>query len=262
MMKKRIFCLIGILLLAVCLIQPAFASDGIARLVDEADLLTDSEEAALSAKLDEISIRQALDVVIVTVDSTGDRTATEYADDTYDYSGYGEDGVLLLISMDEREWAVSTSGYGITAFTDAGLDYLTDQIADQMSAGEWNDTFNSFAGLCDEFISQARTGSPYDSSNLPKKPFTPILTGLVSLGIGFVIAFFRMNKWKNQLYSVQAKAEAKDYVKGGSLKLTEQKDLFLYRRIDRREKSESSAGGSSTHTSSSGKTHGGASGSF
>ena len=95
-MKKRIFCLIGILLFAVCLIQPAFASDGIARLVDEADLLTDSEEAALSAKLDEISLRQALDVVIVTVDSTDDRSATEYADDYFDYSEYGEDGVLLL----------------------------------------------------------------------------------------------------------------------------------------------------------------------
>lgn len=261
-MKKRIFSLLGILLLTVCLIQPAFASDSITRLVDEADLLTEIEEAALSAKLDEISIRQNMDVVIVTVYSTGERTATEYADDTYDYSGYSEDGVLLLISMDDREWAISTSGYGITAFTDAGLDYLTDQFADRMSAGELNDAFHRFAELCDEFITQARTGSPYDSGNLPKKPFSPILTGIVSLGIGFVIAFFRMNKWKNQLYSVQARAEAKDYVKGGSLKLTEQKDLFLYRRVDRREKSESSSGGSSTHTSSSGKTHGGASGSF
>lgn len=261
-MKKRILSLLGILFLAMCLIQPAFASDGIARLVDEADILTDSEEAALSAKLDEISLRQNLDVVIVAVNSIGDRTATEYADDTYDYSGYSDDGVLLLISIDEREWAVSTSGYGITAFTDAGLDYLTDQFADQMSDGEWNDAFHSFAWLCDDFITQAKTGSPYDAGNLPKKPFTPILTGLVSLGIGFVIAFFRMNKWKNQLYSVQAKAAAKEYVKGGSLRLTEQKDLFLYRRVDRREKSESSSGGSSTHTSSSGKTHGGTSGSF
>ena len=260
-MKKRIFSLIGILLLAVCLIRPAFAFGGVVRLVDEADLLTDSEEAALSAKLDEISLRQNLDVVIVTVDSTGERTATEYADDTYDDRGYGEDGVLLLISVDNREWAVSTSGYGITAFTDAGLDYLTDQFADQMSAGEWNDVFHSFAGLCDEFITQAKTGAPYDAGNLPKKPFTPLLTGLVSSGIGFIISFFRMNKWKNQLYSVEAKAEAKEYVKGGSLKLTEQRDLFLYRRVERHEKSEGS-GGSSTHTSSSGKTHGGASGSF
>ncbi len=202
MMKKRIFGLTGILLFAACLIQPSFASDGIARFVDETDLLTDSEEAALSAKPDEVSLRQNLDVVVMTVSSTGEKTATEYADDYFDYNGYREDGILLLISIDDREWAISTSGYGITAFADAGLDYLTDQFADQMSAGEWNDAFHSFAELCDEFIAQAKNGSPYDAGNLPKKPFTPILTGLVSLGIGFVIAFFRMNKWKNELYSV------------------------------------------------------------
>ena len=198
-MKKKVLYLIGIMIFAVCLVCSASASGSIPRLVDGADLLTDTEEAVLSGKLDEISSRQNMDIVIVTAYSTEERTATEYADDTYDYSGYRDDGILLLISLDDREWAVSTSGYGITAFTDAGLAYLTGQISDTMSAGEWNDAFHGFAGLCDEFITQARTGSPYDVGNLPKKPFTPVLTGLVSLAIGFVIAFFHMNKWKSQL---------------------------------------------------------------
>lgn len=262
-MKKSIIYMIAIMTLVVCLICPAYASGSIPRLVDGADLLTDAEEAVLSEKLDEISSRQNMDIVIVTTDSTEERTATEYADDTYDYSGYRDDGILLLISLYDREWAVSTSGYGITAFTDAGLDYLTDQIADAMSAGEWNEAFHGFADLCDEFITQARTGSPYDVGNLPKKSFNPVLTGIVSLAIGFVIAFFYMNKWKNQLYSVKNKTEAADYVKEGSMNITESKDLFLYRRVARSEKSQSSSGGgSSTHTSSSGNTHGGSSGRF
>ncbi len=151
--------------------------------------------------------------------------------------------------------------------TVAGLAYLTDQFADQMTAGEWSEAFHRFAELSDTFITQARNGAPYDAGNLPtynlpKKPFNPLLTGLVSLGIGFVIAFLRMNGWKNQLCSVQEKTEAQDYVKKGSLLLTEQKDLFLFRRVERKEKSESNSGGSSTHTSSSGKTHGGAYGKF
>jgi len=261
-MKKKIMYLFGIMLFAVFLKCPMIASAGVSHLVDGADLLTDSEELALSEKLDEFSARQKLDIVIITVSNTGDRTATEYADDAYDNSGYSEDGILLLISMDDREWAVSTSGYGITAFSDAGLDYLMNQISDAMSAGEWNEAFYSFAELCDDFITQARTGAPYDSGNLPKKPFTPILTGIVSLGIGFVIAFFRMNKWRSQLYTVQAKKEAEDYVKGGSMNITERKDLFLYKRIDRRKKADNDSGRSSKHTSSSGKTHGGASGKF
>ena len=263
-MKKNILIVCSILLLTLCLVQPAFAADSHQRLLDQSDLLSDSEESVLSAKLDEISIRQSLDIVIVTVDSTEDRTVTEYADDTYDYGGYSEDGILLLISVYDREWAVSTSGYGITAFTDAGLSYLTDQIVDMMTAEEWNDAFLRFADLCDEFMTQAKTGAPYDVGNLPKKPFKPLLTGIVSLAIGFVIAFFRMNKWKNQLDTVKAKTEAADYVKEETLNITEQKDRFLYRHVDRRAKASSTSegGGSSTHTSSSGRTHGGASGSF
>jgi len=251
-----------ILLLAVCLIQPAFAAENQTRLLDEADLLTDSEEAALSEKLDRISTDRKLDVVIVTVSDTGDKTATECADEYYKNGGYADDGILLLISRDGRQWAVSTSGYGITAFTDAGLAYLTDKISDLMSEGKWNEAFERFTELCDEFIVQARNGKPYDKGNLPKKPFNPILTGIVSLGIGFVIAFFRMGKWRNQLYTVLPKTKAADYVKSGSFRLTEQNDLFLYKRVERREKSKDSAEGSTTHTSASGETHGGASGKF
>ena len=103
MMKKRIRYLLCILLLSVCLTLIAHATDSISRLVDEADLLSDSEEEMLVEMLDGISTRQNLDIVIVTVNSTGEQTAAEYADDTYDYNGYAEDGILLLISMDDRE---------------------------------------------------------------------------------------------------------------------------------------------------------------
>ncbi len=43
----------------------------------------------------------------------------------YDYCEYGygadKDGVLLLISTEDNDVYISTCGYGITAFTDAGI---------------------------------------------------------------------------------------------------------------------------------------------
>ena len=52
---------------------------------------------------------------------------------------------------------------------------------------------------------------------------------------------------------------AADYMKHGNINITMSRDLFLYSRITKTEKPKS---GSETHTSSSGKAHGGRSGSF
>jgi hypothetical protein len=42
--------------------------------------------------------------------------------------GENRDGVLLLVSTGDRKWHISTCGYGITAFTDAGIQYLGEQM--------------------------------------------------------------------------------------------------------------------------------------
>ena len=49
------------------------------RLVDDADLLTDSEEQELNTELDEISEKQQCDVVVVTENSLDGKSAQDYA---------------------------------------------------------------------------------------------------------------------------------------------------------------------------------------
>jgi uncharacterized protein len=61
--------------------------------------------------------------------------------------------------------------------------------------------------------------------------------------------------WKGQLKSVALQKRATDYMKPGSLNITDSRDFFLYRHIDRREKADKSD--SDTHKSSSGGTYGG-----
>ena len=110
-------------------------------LVDEACLLTEEESSVLLDKLEDISQRYKNEVGIVTVNSLEGKTVEAYADDYYDYNGYGygenDDGLLLLISMGEREWAISTYGYShTTAFTDAGLEYIRGEFQSKNSAEE------------------------------------------------------------------------------------------------------------------------------
>ena len=124
------------------------------RLVDRADLLSELEEEELEARLDEISERQQADVVVVTVNSLDGKSAQDYADDFYDYNGYGigtdKSGILLLVSMEARDWHITTTGFGIRAITDAGLDYISDQFLPYLSDGEYLDAFETYANLCDE----------------------------------------------------------------------------------------------------------------
>lgn len=248
--------------LALCLLTilclPANATA--ARLTDEADLLTASEAAALEAKLDEISTRQGVDIVIVTVESTYGEKPRDFADDWFDYNDYGLDGILLLVSMEDNDWYVSTSGYGITAITDAGLKYISDKFVPHLSDEEYMEAFETFADLCDSFITQAKTGDPYDSHNLPKEPFNVVLNLLICLGIGLVVALIVTGKMRSDLVTVRQQVKADNYVIPGSLQLTNSRDLFLYSQVTKTERPKS--GGSSTHTSSSGRTHGGGGGKF
>ena len=238
------------------------------RLVDEVDLLTEEEENSLLEKLDEISLRQDCDVVIAVVSGLEGSTAMEYADDFYDYNGYGmgseRDGILLLVSMEERDWWISTCGYGITAFTDAGMKYMSEKFLPELSDGNYLQAFEKFAGLCDDFITQAKTGEPYDRGNLPAEPFNPfwIFVDLViGFGMGYVIAFRK----KENLRTVRKKVIAEDYTLPGSFVLTVNSDRYVRKYTTSqviKSDSESDSSGRSTHTSSSDTTHGGTGGKF
>ncbi len=121
--------------------------DTTSRVVDMAGLLSDSEKTALLTKLDEISERQQADIVVVTADTLDGKMPMDYADDFYDYNGYGfgenHDGVLLLVSMENRDWWISTCGYGITAITDAGIKYISEKFLSELSDGNYAESFST-----------------------------------------------------------------------------------------------------------------------
>lgn len=259
---KKYTAILCVLLLCLSAALPVFAESAAPRLVDGADYLTDAEEAAILSKLDDISARQGMDVVIVTAPTLDGKDITPYADDFYDENGYCPDGILLLIADLEREWAISTAGYGITAFTDAGQEYLTEQFLGDLSDGQYAAAFDTYAALCDGFITQAKAGSPYDVDTLPKEPFSVGGSLAISLIIGFVAALIATGIMKGKLKSVHAQVAASQYVKPGSLKVTESRELFLYRQMQVHKREKEEEGGSSTHKSSSGRTHGGSSGKF
>ncbi|MDD6062531.1 MAG: TPM domain-containing protein [Oscillospiraceae bacterium] len=226
------------------------------RLTDSADILTDAEESALLEKLDEVSMRQQFDVVLVTVTDTGAKSLTQYADDFFDYNGFGfgddRDGVLYLVRVNEdgtystgNSW-ISTSGLGITAFSDSDIQDLGSSITPDLLNGNYVSAFNEYIETADKQVTKATT-------------FNISRSLVISLIIGLIVAFIATGVMKGKLKTVRRKASASDYLKPGSLQLNGQSDVFLYSNVVRtaKPKDTGSSGGSSTHTSSSGSTHGG-----
>lgn len=246
------------------LFTSVYAEAKVPRLVDNADVLTDSEEKSLLAKLNEISERQQIDVIIVTTYNAEYNTITQFADD-YNGSNFGDDGDGILLAMDfgKRDWAISTKGKAIRAFTEAGQKYMTDIFIPYISDGDIYKGFDTFADLCDKFIKQYKTGSAYDVGNLPKERNMVFLIG-ASVIPALLLALAVCYGMTSQLKTVRRQYAADSYELRNSFYVNTAQDFFLYKRLSRtrRESSSSLGGGSSTHRSSSGGTYGGSSGKF
>ncbi len=266
-MRKSLFKVLTAILCAVLLVLSASATVDVSRLKDDAELLSLSEANELESKMSDISRELDFDIVIVTVDElpSGYYSVRSYADDIYDYNGYREDGCLLLLCMEKGSWYIYTSGYGITAFTDAGIDYIGEQMIDAgLSDGEYAAAFDRFVSLCKDFVLQARSGEPYDSDNLPvdmwEDVFKPAL--LVGVIVGVIVAFVLAGVLRSKMKTVNAKADADGYVCRDSVDIPLRHDIYLYSHVTRTPRPKSSSSGSSTHRGSSGRSHGGGGGRF
>ena len=241
------------------------------RLLDAADLLTDNEEAKLLERLDSISTAHNSNVVILTVnDHSG--PIQNYADDYFDYNGFQADfngsGVLFMLSMDEREWAVSTSGDAAYAFTDYGQEYLTDQMLPYLRDGDYYGAFSKYIDVADRFLTLYEQGTPYDVQSGPVKSKNLVGGALVSLLIGIVIAFAIVAFMAKDLHSVHMNASAAGYQSHSGIKMKVHQDQYIRTTTARTKLPEHNedrgghSGGSSMHTSSSGSSHGGSHGHF
>ena len=284
-MKKRIFSFF--MTCVLCLLSSVYLCSAVSseyadtpavlthppRLVDNAELLSVSEASTLENMLDEVSERQNMDVVIATVNSLEGKTASEFADDFYDYNGYGlgssYDGLILLIDMGSRKWAISTCGYAIDVFTDESQSNITDSIVPLLSDGEYFEAFTEFCNLCDRVMtaSDEYGMGNYDTvfENVGSRHSLELYWIPVSIAIGGFIAFIVLGVMKSKLKTVRPENDADCYIRPGSINIVRSNEIFLYRNVTktrRQTNNSTGGGGSSTHRGSSGRTHGGSSGRF
>ena len=234
-----------VLILLLAMTVSVSASDGIF-LFDEADLLTPAEEQELADAAAGISYDYGCGVYIVTV---------------WDYRTYGADvltaaenfflnnslglggdadGVLLMLSMAERDYALIAHGsIGNGAFTDYGKDVLSEGFLDDFRYDDWYSGFADYVSYSGTFLDSFRRGTPVDvnrdeGTNLSQMLIVILLVpaGIAGISCGIMAASMK---------TARKKTHANEYRQG--VQLTGRHDRFLTRTVVRQKIESSSSGG-------------------
>lgn len=233
--------------------------------VDNADLLSESEEESLLTQMNQVAAKWDCEILVITTDSYPQYTITEFADDTSDSNDFGfgkrDGGIVFALAMDDRSWAISTYGSAINKFTDEGQSYMTDSMIPYLSDGDYYTAFSLFSTYCEMFLEQASTGTPYDVGNMPQNSVTPLAI-IICIIIGLICGIIALLIMRTELKTVKPQRDADAYGDRGNMTLTIDKDLFIRHVVTKTPIPKDNGGGSSTHMSSGGVSHGGSSGHF
>lgn len=255
-MKKRISALFLTLLLAFALCLPAAADSEMAYLFDVSDVLSYEDWETLEQQAQALSERYHCGVYAAIVDDYaeyGNGDVEDVAGQIYANSdmGYGEqfDGVLLLLSLGERDYALYAFGdFGETAFNSYARSQLEEAFLPAFGDDDWAGGIAAYLNEAEVLLAQAESGSPAKES--------PVKGILTAVGVSCVISLIISLILKGKMKSVRKGTEAHEYVAPGSIHITDGYERFTHTTESRRtiEKDHSSGGGgSSGGSSSSGK---------
>ncbi|MFZ5354078.1 MAG: TPM domain-containing protein [Bacillota bacterium] len=274
---RTVYLLLSLLLIISLLVVPSAALSP--KINDKASLFSGQELEELEKSAAELSERLQLDVVIVTTDENDGKTSRQYADDFYDKNGYGygknADGILMLINMEDREVYISTCGIAIKYFTDDRINSILDKLYTKLGDGYFYDASVTFINEVEHWVNTgiphnqysvdenniSSPGNNYDAANsyisvrkeltMQQKLLIFLLISLAAGGIsvGVMAAFNRGLPGTGR----------NTYLKNDSFSLTDRYDHHVNTNVTHTiiQTSSSGSGRSTTHSSSSGRTHGG-----
>ena len=244
--RRRFLCLLVIVLLLPVL--TVFASE-YTFVYDEAGILDQQQWLELTEMAEDTSVRYGCGLYIVTVWDYSEyggsvRGAAENIFLANDFGlGSDDNGVLLLLSMAERDYALIAHGeIGNSAFTDYGKDVLSEEFLDDFRYDSWADGFEDYLLTSEAFLSAAEAGSPVDVAMGSVGAGAPPVWIMVLL-IPALIAGVSCGIMAASMKTARKKTNVNDYRQ--QAQLLGHRDQFITRTVVRQkiESSTSSSGG-------------------
>lgn len=215
--------------------------------MDLAGYLTSEEWESLESKAKALSESHQMGIYFIIVDDyTRYGTGNVYTVTTQIYhnkklgAGKGRDGIIVLLSMAERDYAMFVYGkHAEYAFDEYGQEQLEEAFLGDFGNDNWYTGISNYLNTCDDFLTKAESGKPVRYSPWP---LIGIMTALSCVVAG-AVCYSSLRKMK----TVHSKAEADAYLTGSGLHLTERYDRYTHTTQTRTkiESKSSSSGGTS-----------------
>lgn len=212
------------------------------QLTDQAGLLTEPEELEIEEQLEKLADKTGWEVMVVTTDDAEGMSATNYAESWLDAHMTGDDGIIYLIDMDNREIVVSRTGKAINCLTDAHKKTILDVGYEQVSDEEYAKTFRVMIQKTSKYAYRQITVI---------EAVIVLIVALAAGGItvGGIIGSYRL-KFGGYKYPIE---------KNGSVNLRRKEDTFVNQFVTHRHipKSDGNSGGgkTTTHSGAGGRTY-------
>ena len=250
----------GLLALIVALNFSVAVAAQIQSVTDKAGVLKPTEVELLNQRIRNIEQTHKIKIGVAFVKSVGGRdmpsASRELLEKNFGNSVNGS--IVLLVAMDKRKYEIDTNPKMRERITDHdGVHFLKEKFQSDLSAGKYYGATNNFVDGVDELLTYYETnGAPYGAAIKPKG-FDPAAAGgavVIALFIGVVIRSSLIGSMSNIRHAMAAI----DYLKKNTVKLTENRDTFLFMHVKRRPR----GGGGNRGGGSHGGGHGGGGGSF
>ena len=275
--RKNLIALCAALYMLVISCAPfAFAlDDNDDYIFDEAGLLSNEDRGELESMAEQIAAEYDFGAyVIITPDYLvyGEDDIENCAAKFYQENNFGigaaRDGLLLLLSIGGRDYALYAYGYGNTAFTDSGKFSLADEFfLDDFRENDFYQGFADYLNGVESYLEQARAGQPVDDYGASGYrgdsgrqltvwnilTFTALpcfISGLICFGM------------KSRMKTVRKASSAGSYIPPGGFRLRVRDDMFTHTtesrvKIQKEEHHNGHSGGGTTIRSDGGSSSSG-----
>lgn len=251
-MLKKFFGLLALIVaLIVALNFSVVNAAQVSSVTDKCKLLSATEIDSLNQKIRQVEQAHKIKIGIAFVKSVGDRDLISVADEMRNkYFANSKNGsIVLLVAMDKRKYEMATNPTMQEKITDGdGIYFLKESFQTSLRNEDYFGACNNFIDGVEELVTYYETnGTAYTERAATGgiDPMAAMLAVILAIFCGVFIRSVLIGSMSNVHHAM----EAIDYLQKNSVKITESRDMFLFRNIKTRPKSGGGRrGGGSGHS--------------